>query len=1016
MLKEMLLSLQFINKHYTLANKKPIIMKPFYLKFFGSLICFLSITFNCFSQINEEIWSVENTTRTKNSDIIFSKSIPKNATFFNVDVSAFQTLLTNIPQRNLSNKNQGVVLTFPNQKGEFETYLVVEASVMKPELQNQFPEIRSFVGKGIDNPTSVIRFSLSPEKGLSSMVLSNSKTVFIEPYSKDLKTYIVFTNALEDPAPRDSFLCETEYAPSKFNISDAEFAAMKNADDGTLRTYDLALACTVEYAQFHGGTVPTVMAAMNTTMTRVNAIYERDLGLTMVMVPNQSIIFLGPDVTSDPYTNDSGPAMLNQNQTTVDANIGFSNYDIGHVFSTGGGGIAALNSPCSNSKARGVTGQGSPVGDTFDVDYVAHEMGHQFGGNHTQNNNCNRSGLSVEPGSASTIMGYAGICNPNVQNNSDDYFHGENIKEMWLNISVGTSSTCFTGSLTNNTAPNANAGNDFSIPKSTAFVLRGSATDTDTSIPSLTYCWEQTDTAPAQMPPVSINTGGPTFRSLDPTAASERYMPAFNTVMSGDLATTWEVVPSVARQMNFLLTVRDNEINGAAIGSDEMTVTVEDVTPFTVNTPPSWAANSSQQVSWVVGSSANAIINCQSVNVLFTTNNGASFTTLASGVANTGATTITVPNVPDTTNAKILVEASDNIFYAVSSAFAISSNPDFSISSVTGDVVACNTDAVSFNFDFTTSNGYSENTLFSVTGLPVGASSNLSTASLNSNGTVTLDVSGLNSVVQNNYTITITATSSIVKSTSVNLLVTDELCESNGNLDFNTRITRVNFNTIDNGNTLDKVLPYSDFTSISTDIEAGVNYALVVEGNGDGNVQVITKVWIDWNQNCSFNDPGEEYDLGTAFGLVNEAVGPPFNITAPSDALEGTTIMRVSFKYTPNNANDVPTSCETGFDGEVEDYTLNVINNLSVDETDLEGLAIFPNPNNGTFTIGFIPNSGEDITVRVYDIRGRAVFTNRFSASNRFEEIINLNNAQSGVYLLQILDGSQTVTRRIIID
>jgi len=737
-------------------------MKTHYLNVVYSILFTLFFVSISVAQKQENLWLKSSIDKVKKEKGIFYKSIPKNSTLMSLDLKALQLRISNAPDRELSSDSDGVIINFPNQEGDFESYLVNEASVMSAQLQSQFPEIRSYVGKGIDNPTSIIRFSVSPEKGLSSMVLSDKKTVFIEPYSADLRNYIVFINSDED-GPRASFECETEYVRSELDISDEEYIALRNANDQTLRTYRLALACTVEYALFHGGTLGQVTAAMNTTMTRVNAVFERDLGLTMVMVPNNtSIIFLGPDVNSDPYTNNSGVTMLGQNQTTCNTIIGSANYDIGHVFSTGGGGVASLNSPCSNRKARGVTGSSSPVGDTFDIDYVAHEMGHQFGGNHTQNNNCNRSSVSVEPGSASTIMGYAGICTPNVQNNSDDYFHGENIKEMWLNISAGISSNCFTGSGTSNAAPQVNAGANFSIPKSTAFVLRGSATDTDTAV-GLTYCWEQTDTTPATMPPQSTNTGGPAFRSLDPKTSPDRYMPPLNTVMSGSLATTWEVVPSVARDMNFSLTVRDNELDGGATGSAEMLVSVEDVTPFTVITPPNWGQNSSQQVNWGVGATTGATINCQSVNILFTTNNGASFTTLASGVANTGSATITVPNIPDTNNAKVLVEAADNIFYAVSNAFSI-------------------------------------------------------------------------------------------------------------------------------------------------------------------------------------------------------------------------------------------------------------LNSLSVNDSELQNLSLYPNPNNGEFNIVFNPKSGEAIYVEVYDIRGRVIFTNSYHSVSRFEEVIRLNKAQSGVYLLTILDGPLKVIKKIIVD
>ena len=641
------------------------------------IVLLFSILF--FSVINaqkqELFWKVNNDFQ-KNSQpstpVIFYKNTPKMSTIIDVDIYTLKSLLQNVPQRANSSKTDGVILTFPDQTGKSQRFLVQEASVFASSLQAQYPEIRSFAGKGIDNPRALIRFSLSPQKGLNAMILSDRKTVFIEPYTQDLGTYITFINSKED-IDTSSFVCEFEEDVAQTNFGQNRLAQVKNANDQTLRTYRLALACTGEYAQFHGGTIASVNAAYNTTMTRVNGVYERDMAITMVIVAtNDNVIFL--DGTTDPYTNNNGGTMLGQNQTTCDSQIGLANYDIGHVFSTGGGGIAQLNSPCTSNKASGVTGLPSPTGDVFDIDYVCHEMGHQYGATHTQNNNCQRTNATaIEPGSASTIMGYAGICPPNVQNNSDDYFSTASINQMWDNVSLPFgNSTCFSGTTTGNQAPVANAGSNFSIPPSTAFVLKGLATDLDTASGSLTYCWEQTDNAAATMPPLSSSTAGPLFRSLVPSSSPDRYMPPLNVVMGGNLSTTWEVVPSVARTMNFNLTVRDNEMGGAASDTDNTVITTTGTTAFTVNTPSNWGQGNSETVSWVVGTTNISPINCQNINILFTTDAGANFTTLASNVPNNGSASITVPNIPNTTNAQILVEAADNIFYAVTSTFDIS--------------------------------------------------------------------------------------------------------------------------------------------------------------------------------------------------------------------------------------------------------------------------------------------------------------------------------------------------------
>ena len=455
-----------------------------------------------------------------------------------------------------------------------------------------------------------------------------------------------------------------------------------NAGDCELRTYRLALACVGEYAVFHEGTTESALAAMVTSLNRVNGIFEKDAGLTMVMVENNDqLIFLNP--ASDPYGNTSGD--LNANQTTCDNIIGPNNYDIGHLLTTSGGGVAFLNSPCTANKARGLSGQGAPVGDPYDVDYVAHEMGHQFGGNHTQNNPCQRSGgTAMEPGSASTIMGYAGICVPNVQFNSDPYFHAISIQEMVANTQMGVSSTCATVLSTGNNQPVVDAGSNYVLPVSTPFALTAIGTDIDEDM--LTYCWEQMDNEPAPMPPESTSTRGPAFRSIIPVESPTRYFPNLPDLID-NIDPEWEELPSVSREMNFRCTVRDNFMGAGCTDEDDMVLTFSaEAGPFLVqnpNTDLTWLVGSFQNVEWDVANTDNAPVNCALVNILLSTDGGNTYPIpLAEGVPNDGMHTVEVPDLVGTNN-RIQVVCADNIFFDISNTnFTIQapSTPGVSIS------------------------------------------------------------------------------------------------------------------------------------------------------------------------------------------------------------------------------------------------------------------------------------------------------------------------------------------------
>ena len=348
---------------------------------------------------------------------------------YNLDVQSLEQWLSHAPQGAATEaRNSSLTLTLPMPDGNMEEFKVMNSPVMAPSLARKFPEIQVFAGQGVTHPEFTVRFDLTPQ-GFHAMILAEGETVYIDPYhANDRETVIVYTRsdfygstskqlsgcmALDVPGSKPTTVTKAVDGGKQVKMMGGAIMPQNRADNGVnLRTYRLALACTGEYAQFHGGTVSSVLAAMNTSMARVNSLFERDVCLTMELVPNNDqLIFF--DGNSDPFTNNNGGAMLSENINTCNSIIGSANYDIGHVFSTGGGGVAYLQSPCGGSKAGGVTGGGSPVNDPFDVDYVAHEMGHQYGGNHTQNNSCNRaSSAAYEPGSASTIMGMQAFVRP----------------------------------------------------------------------------------------------------------------------------------------------------------------------------------------------------------------------------------------------------------------------------------------------------------------------------------------------------------------------------------------------------------------------------------------------------------------------------------------------------------------------------------------------------------------------------------------------------------------------------
>ncbi|MNX77692.1 Ser-Thr-rich glycosyl-phosphatidyl-inositol-anchored membrane family protein [compost metagenome] len=646
---------------------------------------------------------------------------------------------------------------------------------------------------------------------------------------------------------------------------------------------------------------------------------------------NESIIF----VDSDNFNNTNAPVLIGQSQTVIDGAIGDANYDIGHTVSTGGGGLASAGVCTTGVKARGITGSDAPVNDAYDIDFVAHEIGHQFGASHTFNGeggNCSLpnpaigdpgtrvAAFAVEPGSGTTVMAYAGICDAvNVQEHSDDYFHAVSIGQMVARIAGA--GNCVAGVANGNTPPVINALTSYTIPKGTAFVLKGNATDADGD--ALTYCWEQTNAGASAINPSATSTdSNPNFRSLSPSTSPNRYMPALPSVLSGNLATTWEVIPNVARAMSFALTVRDNRApNGGQTARQNMTVTFNDATgPFKVTSQSvdgiSWTQGQTETITWDVAGTTGAPINTANVNILLSTDNGVTFNTLLANTPNDGSQAITVPNTAAPL-CRIMVEAVGNIYYAVN--------------------------AKTFSIGYTLQNVCTTYTNSTVTPIPDGPDPANPVAGPTLTSTINVPDMG------------------VITDVNVRVNVTHQWIRD-----------------------LTSILKHPD----GTQVDLGIRICNDQDGYNilfnDGSPAIVCAAPVT---------SGTFRPTGLLSTLNNKAMTGNWQLLI-NDYFQGDT-------------------------GNLNSWSIEICRLSAVLNTPNFGLAdfkIYPNPNKGNFNVQFNSESGNEIKINVHDISGRLIFNKTYQNTGLFSENLQLNNVQSGVYLVNVIDGDRKEVKKIIIE
>ncbi|MES2865109.1 MAG: zinc-dependent metalloprotease family protein [Bacteroidota bacterium] len=1108
--------------------------------------------FNVSNSQTEKAWIEKHTSDVSSINKIAQRpEFPDEFKLYQLDLASLKTKLFQAEDRFKKNA-KSVIITIPNSEGELENYKVFEASNFDAELQSQFPEIKAFVGNGIENPKNVLRLSISPN-GIQTMTIKpNGMSEFMEPYSSDNNIYAAYTaNNRKGKLP---FTCGT----MESNMADKIFEKKGNANKSSLNqilTFRLALSCNAEYSNYFGasnsGQVANVLAAFNNTMTRVNGVFEKDFCIHMNII-SQSTNVIYYTAGTDPYTtmanwNTQLQNTLSNNLTGVGTPIATNNaaYDVGHFFgSTGGGGNAGCigcvcvddtDDTTDTNKGSGYTspGNGVPAGDTFDIDYVAHEMGHQFGANHTFSNSVEGSGVNVEPGSGSTIMGYAGITSYDVQPNSNAYFHIVSIDQVQSNME--TKSCPVRTSISNNT-PVVNAGLNYTIPKSTPFILTAVGSDADAGN-ALTYCWEQIDSATtqtnAQSAATATKTGGPTFRSYSPTSVNFRYFPRIQSVIANSTTTAGteinvEALSSVARNLNFAVTVRDNVAGFGQTQYDVATLAVNGTAgPFAVtapNTAVSWQSGTNQNVTWNVSGTTANNVNCPTVDIYLSTDGGNTYPILlATNVPNDGTETILVPNNAGTTN-RIMVKGYNHVFFDISNANFTITAPASTFGLAYGggyglqNKTICQGNSTTYTLNYTALGGFSGTTNITATGNPANTTVTFTPNSINSNGTVTVNVTTTGAVALGSYTIVVTGTSgATTKTTNLYLTIVS------GSFTVQTLSTPANSAS---GVSTSPVLTWpanavataydvqvatdAGFTNIisSTTVTgtsvsvSGLNeistyyWRVLPKNTGCSGTFSTAYSFNTGESNCTYNYSNTS-SLNIADGTGANAPGPTATetIIVPGSVLgninsvtttvdlthtyvqdlvlelshpdgtkirlmnrncdEGaTTPSSYSFNFTDSAANVLPNgSClNPVISGDVKpqqplgafggktaagtwtlsatDYYNGDVGNIdswsitfcmaqlplaNASFNNIDDLTIYPNPNNGNFNVNFTSQSSNDIEIIVHDIRGRQVFNKSFRNNSVFNQSIQLNNAESGIYIVTVKDGERKENKKIVI-
>lgn len=938
--------------------------------------------------------------------------------YFKLDLNQLRTQLKGAQEMGANAKP--VVVSIPTLSGRIEKFNVYSFPVVVKELADKY-ELGSYIGVSVDDPTHHIRFSVAPND-FQSMLFKDGNYEFVEPVDKANGLYSVHPK--RNKSGDKPFVCSTTEDPAAVKEVESLYNSGKSFShnpgsfnknsDKKYRTMRLVISTTGEYTTYFGG-VPGALAQINATLTRVNGVFEKDFALHLNLQSYPSLIYT--DANTDPYSPAS--QMNNWNlelQQKLTAVVGNENYDIGHLFGASGGGgnagcigCVCVNPATPNSKAKGSgftsPADAIPMGDNFDIDYVAHEMGHQLGGNHTFSHAIEGSGVNVEPGSGSTIMGYAGITGTttDVQEHSDAYFHRASIGQIQTNL---INKTCDIETSVANNPPVIAALSNYTIPKKTAFVLTADVTDPEGD--AMTYTWEQMDSGATSSQTINkTNLGnttyGASFRSVAPSDSPTRYFPKFSSVLAGVLDNsldTWESVSQVARNSKFAITARDNSANilQQQTSSAQQTITVGNDGPFQI-TQNYLFSNAASNLTWDVANTSSAPYNVANVKVDYSTNNGTSWTVLSSSTPNDGSESYTMPAALNGQTVLVRISAIGNVFYAVKK---VSVTSQVTCGSAPIGVVAQNITLTGANISWSPVAGAASYVVqyklaSASTWSQVSASTNSATlANLTDCVPYQVQVAAVCSGVTGPYSAVTTFSTACTA-----------YCTSASDSGLYNYISNVTLGTVNNttgGST------YSNYTTNTTlqpillvNSSNTISVSLTVTLSGASTNAMAA--WIDFNKNGVFEANERVLDMPIE-QLIVGTTPKTATFTVPSTAVTNSPLrMRVvTILMNPNYIGEsIPDdfACGDFPNGEVEDYNVIIANNLATSETGAQnnGIQLYPNPVNDILNVTKVSDKA---TYKIYSAAGQLVDSGNINSGK-----INVSALVKGGYVITIDEKGQ---------